>query len=97
MLSVIKNIYKTTKGLNHNGIEQNGIDCSLAAVPVDFFGLCRKLARTRSTSSSAVNGRPLYFSLHRHRAAEMRNTKKKTTFWGKNLLSCSFYLHHKLL
>jgi hypothetical protein len=38
----------------------------LAAVPVDFFGLCRKLARTRSTSSSAVNGRPLDFCLHRH-------------------------------
>jgi hypothetical protein len=30
------------------------IDSSLAAVPVDFFGLCRKLAGTRSTSSSAV-------------------------------------------
>jgi hypothetical protein len=42
------------------------IDSSLAAVPVDFFGLCRKLARTRSKSSSAVNGRPLDFCLHRH-------------------------------
>jgi hypothetical protein len=38
------------------------IDSSLAAVPVDFFGLCRKLTRTRS----AVNGRPLDFCLHRH-------------------------------
>jgi hypothetical protein len=28
--------------------------------------VCRKLARTRSTSSSAVNGRPLDFCLHRH-------------------------------
>jgi hypothetical protein len=36
-------------------------DSSLAAVPVDFFELRRKLARTRSTSSSAVNGRPLDF------------------------------------
>ena len=42
------------------------IDSSLAAVPVDFFGLCRKRARTRSTSSSAVNGRTLDFCLHRH-------------------------------
>jgi hypothetical protein len=41
------------------------IDSSLAAVPVDFFGLCRKLARTHSTLSSAVNGRPLVFCLHR--------------------------------
>ena len=32
------------------------IDNFLAAVPVDFFGLCRKLVRTRSASSSAVNG-----------------------------------------
>jgi len=38
----------------------------LAAVPVDLFGLCRKLAGTRSTSFSAVNGRPLDFCLHRH-------------------------------
>ena len=42
------------------------IDSSLAVVPVDFFGLCRKLARTRSTSPSAVNGRPLDFCLLRH-------------------------------
>jgi len=42
------------------------IDSPLAAVPVDFFGLCRKLARTHSTSSSAVNGQPLDFRLHRH-------------------------------
>jgi len=42
------------------------IDIFLAAVTVDFFGLCRKLARTRSTSFSAVNGRPLDFCLHRH-------------------------------
>jgi len=42
------------------------IDSSFPAVSVDFFGLCRKLARTRLTSSSAVNGRPLDFWLHRH-------------------------------
>jgi len=42
------------------------IDSPLAAVAADFFGLCRKLARNRSTSSSAVNGRPLDFCLHRH-------------------------------
>ena len=41
-------------------------DSSLAAVPVNFFGLSRKMARSRSTSSSAVNGRPLDFYLHRH-------------------------------
>jgi hypothetical protein len=41
-------------------------DSSLAAVLVNFFGLCRKLARTRSASTSAVNGRPLDFCLHRH-------------------------------
>jgi hypothetical protein len=42
------------------------INSSLAAVPVDFFGLCRELARNRSTSPAAVNGRPLDFCLHRH-------------------------------
>jgi hypothetical protein len=31
-----------------------------------FLPLCRKLARTSSTSSLAVNGRPLDFCLHRH-------------------------------
>ena len=34
----------------------------------DFFGLCRKLAQTRSTSSSAVNGWPLDFCLHKHKS-----------------------------
>ena len=42
------------------------IDSSLAAVPVDFFGLRRKPARTRLTSSLVVNGRPLNLCLHRH-------------------------------
>jgi len=42
------------------------IDRSLAAVSVDFFILCRKLGQAHSTSSSAVNGRPLDFCLHRH-------------------------------
>jgi hypothetical protein len=41
------------------------IDTSLAAVPVDYFGLCRKLAWIRS-SSSMVNGQPHDFCLHRH-------------------------------
>jgi hypothetical protein len=64
MFSVITNIYnKKTKETYLNGVESNGIDSSLAAVPVDLFGLCRKLARTRSRSSSAVNGRPLDFLL----------------------------------
>jgi len=31
-----------------------------------MFGLCRKLARTRSTSSSAFNKPPLDFCLHKH-------------------------------
>jgi hypothetical protein len=44
----------------------NGGTNTRSAVPVDFFGLCRKLVRTRSTSSSAVNGRPLDFCSHRH-------------------------------
>ena len=42
------------------------IHSSLAAVTFDFFGLCTKVARTRSTSSSPVNGRPFYFCMHRH-------------------------------
>jgi hypothetical protein len=40
------------------------IDSSTAAVPVDFFGLCIKLAQTHSRSYSAVNGQPLDFCLH---------------------------------
>jgi len=70
MFSVITNIYnKKTKGPTlrqalHTVVFD--IDSSLAAVPVDFFGLCRKLAWTRSASSSAVNGRPLDFRLHIH-------------------------------
>jgi hypothetical protein len=42
------------------------IDSFLAAVTTDFFRLCRKLAWTHSMSSSAVNGQPLDFYLHRH-------------------------------
>ena len=58
-------------GLNTKHLRRNlhtvvfNINSSLAVVPVYFFGLCRKLARTRS-SSLAVNGRPLDFCLHRH-------------------------------
>jgi hypothetical protein len=42
------------------------IDSSLVAVPINFFGQCRKLAWARSMSYSAVNGQPLDFCLHRH-------------------------------
>jgi hypothetical protein len=42
------------------------ISSSFTAVPVDFFRLCRKLARTRSTLSSAGKKRPLDFCLQRH-------------------------------
>jgi hypothetical protein len=42
------------------------IDSSLAAVPIDFFRLCRKLTRIRSTSFSAVDERPPDFCSHRH-------------------------------
>jgi hypothetical protein len=73
MFSVITNIYnKKTKGPALIELFRTlqtvvfDIDSFLAAVPVYLFGLCRKLARTRSTSSSAVNGRPLDFCLHRH-------------------------------
>ena len=44
------------------------IDSSFAADPIDFFGLCSKLARTRSTSS-AVNGRQPDLCLHTHPAS----------------------------
>jgi hypothetical protein len=72
MVSVIINIYKKKNQRNYlNGIESNGIDNFLAAFPIDILGLCRKMAGTRSTSSSAVKGRPLDFCLHRHPAAEM--------------------------
>jgi hypothetical protein len=69
MFSMITNIYnkKYTKRLCrtlHTVVFY--IDSSLDAVPVDFFRLCRNLDRTRSTSSSAVNGRQLDFYLHRH-------------------------------
>jgi hypothetical protein len=62
----------TTAGLNTKRLRRTlhtvdfDIHNSLTAVSVDLFGLCRKLARTCSTSSSAVNGRPLDFCLHRH-------------------------------
>jgi hypothetical protein len=68
-----------------NGIEWNGIDSCLAAVPVDFFGLCTKLAQTRSKSTSTINGRPLDFCLHRRPAKEMWNTMRNNFlghFWA---------------
>ena len=58
--------------LKHQTLTQKSLHCcfdidsSLAAVPIDFFGLCRKLFRIHSTSSSAVNGRSPDFCLHRH-------------------------------
>jgi hypothetical protein len=66
MFSVITNTKRLSRTL-HTLVFN--IDSSLAAIPVDFFGICRKLAPTRSTSSSAVNGRPLDFCLHRHAAS----------------------------
>jgi hypothetical protein len=57
------------------------IDSSLAAVPVDFFWLCRKLTRTRSTSTSAA-----IFSLHTLASPRGRNVnydKKQIT--GKKI------------
>ena len=50
---------------SHRKTEKGGIFLQLEMF-VDFFGLCRKLARISSTSSSAVNGRPLDFCLYRH-------------------------------
>ena len=67
MFSVITNIY------NKKMLTQNppncffDIDSYFSCSSHWFFGLCRKLAPTHSTSSSAVNGRPLDICLHRHR------------------------------
>jgi hypothetical protein len=75
MCTVITNIYnkKTPKRLRRTlRTVVFDMDSSLAAVPFDFFGLYRKLARTCSTSSSAVNGRPFYFCLHRHPVCTLR-------------------------
>jgi hypothetical protein len=73
MFSVITNIYnKKSKGPALIELFRTlqtvvfDIDSFLAAVRVYLFGLCKNLARTRSTSSSAVNKRPLDFCLHRH-------------------------------
>jgi hypothetical protein len=94
MFSVITNIYKKKNQRTYlNGIVSNGIDSSLAAVLADFFGLCRKLARTRSTSSLADNGRSLDFSLHGHPAAEMWTTMKNKLTGEKQFLICSFHLY----
>jgi hypothetical protein len=91
MLSVITKFYnKKTKVPTLKKL--NGIDSSLAEVPVDFFGLCRKLDRNRSTSASAVNRRPLVFCLHRHPAAKML-TSMKNNFMRIFFLSCFFYLY----
>jgi len=52
MLSVITNTKRLRRTLHTVLVD---IDSSLAAVPVDFFGVCRKRDRTRSPSSSAIN------------------------------------------
>ena len=61
MFSAITNTKRLRRNLHTVVVD---IDNSLAAVPFDFFGVCRKLAR--SSSSSAINGRSLDFCLHRH-------------------------------
>jgi hypothetical protein len=68
MFSVIINVYnKKTKGPTLMELfTATGKLKKFFLTTRDFFGLCRKLTRTRSTSSSAVNGRPLDFCLHRH-------------------------------
>jgi hypothetical protein len=62
-----------------------------------FFGLFKKLVRTRSTSSSAVNGRPFSHYMHSHRlAAEIWTTMKNTLLarrGGGGDFSCYFYLY----
>ena len=63
IFSVSKNTKHLRRTLHTVAVD---IDSSLAAVPVDFFRVCRKLAQTRSTSSLAIDGRPLDFYLHRH-------------------------------
>jgi len=68
MLSVITNIYnKKTKGPTLMELfTDTGKLKKFLFWQMEMFGLCRKLAQTRSMSSSAVNGRPLVFCLHRH-------------------------------
>jgi hypothetical protein len=66
MFSVVTNIYnKKTKGPTLMELF-TATRKVIFFLQLEMFGLCRKLARTRSTSSSAVNGRPLDFRLHRH-------------------------------
>jgi hypothetical protein len=68
MFSVITNIYnKKTKGstLMELFTATGKLKKFFFLTTRDFFGLCRKLSPTRSTSSSAVNGQPLDFCLHR--------------------------------
>jgi hypothetical protein len=90
MFSVITNIYNTERLCRTLHTVVFDIDGSLAAVHVDFFGLCRKLARTLSTSSSAVNGR-----LHTLASPSGRNLNyvEKQFTGGKKNLSWSFYLY----
>jgi len=74
MFSLITNIYdKKTKGptltelFTATGkLKTFLLQLEMFDVCTTGFGLCRKLARTRSASPSAVNGRPLVFCLHRH-------------------------------
>jgi hypothetical protein len=96
MFSVIANIYnKKTKGPTYHTVVSD-IDSSLAAVPFDFFGLCRKLARTHSTSSSAVNGQPLDFCLHRHPDSVNCLYHARMVLSVGGLHSCTLHSNHRL-
>jgi hypothetical protein len=56
-----KHLYQENQMTYLNGIKSNGIDSSLASMPVDFFGLCRTLARIRSTSLQRLMGDHLIY------------------------------------
>jgi hypothetical protein len=90
MFSVITDIYnkKTPNTYAESSTLVFDIDSSSAAIPVDFFGLCRKLARTSSTSSSAVNGR-----LHTFTSPSGRNVNYDEKQFTGGGLSYSFYLY----
>jgi hypothetical protein len=69
MFSVITNTYnKKTKGptLMELYTATRKLKKCFFSWQLEMFDVCRKPARTRSTSSSAVNVRPLVFCLHRH-------------------------------
>ena len=93
MFSVITNSYNTVVF---------DIDSSIAKVPVGFFGLCRKLVRTRSKSSSAVNGWPLDFCLHRHSASVNCLHHARMVFSVEGVIcilctKCTLHINHRLI